>query len=148
MKVSFLGAGLYGEALGKLAELNEHEVKYYDPYRFPDIKLKDVISEAEAIVYVAPAEAYQELLSELPAEIPLILASKGFVSMKPFARFKDFSALGGAAFAEDIMEMKPKNGLPIFLTASSPLAAEIFTTDFVTIEYADDTKGIVLLGST
>ena len=68
MKVSFLGAGLYGEALGKLAELNEHEVKYYDPYRFPDIKLKDVVAEAEAIVYVAPAEAYQELLSELPAE--------------------------------------------------------------------------------
>ena len=147
MKVSFLGAGLYGEALGKLAELNDHEVKYYDPYRFPEIKLSDAVSEAEAIVYVAPAEVYQELLSELPAEIPLILASKGFISLKPFEKFKDFSALGGAAFAEDIMEMKPKNGLPIFLTASSPLAAEIFTTDFVTIEYADDTKGIVLLGA-
>lgn len=143
MKVTFLGAGLYGEALGKMAELNDHEVKYYDPFRFPDIKLADAISEAEAVVYVAPALAYPEILPELSKDTPLILASKGFVSLKPFADFKNFSVLGGAAFAEDLMEGKR----PIRLTASSEISEQIFTTDFLTVEFTEDTKGIMLCGA-
>lgn len=143
MKVTFLGAGLYGEALGKMAELNDHEVKYYDPFRFPEIKLADVIDEAEAVVYVAPALAYPEILPELSKDTPLILASKGFVSLMPFADFKNFSVLGGAAFAEDLMEAKH----PVRLTASSEISEQIFTTDFLTIEFTDDTKGVMLCGA-
>ena len=147
MKVTFLGAGLYGEALGETAKTNEHEVKYYDPYRFPEIKLADAVSEAEAMVYVAPAEAYPEILLELPADVPLILASKGFISLEPFLKFKDFSVIGGAAFAEDIMTLKERGGKPVSLTASSPLSEELFTTDFLTIEYTKDSKGIMLAGA-
>lgn len=143
MKVTFLGAGLFGEALGRLAEVNEHEIKFYDPFRFPDIKIEDAISEAEVIVYVAPAEAYKEILPKLPKDKPLILASKGFVSLKPFAGFENFSALGGAAFAEDIMEAKNQ----LRLTASSEISEQLFTTELVTVEYTEDTKGIVLLGA-
>ena len=130
MKVTFLGAGLYGEALGRLAEVNDHEIKFYDPFRFLDVKLEEVVSEAEAIVYVAPAEAYKEILPGLPKDKPLILASKGFVSLEPFAEFSNFSALGGAAFAKDIMEAKNQ----LRLTASSEISEQIFTTDLVTIE--------------
>lgn len=151
MRVTFLGAGLYGEALGKVAELNDHEVKYYDPFRFPDIKIEDVISEADAIIYVAPAEAYPEILPKLPKDVPLILASKGFVSLSPFEGFKNFSALGGAAFAEDIMERigkdAPADFRPLTLTASSEISEQIFTTDFLRIEYTEDTKGIMLCGA-
>ncbi|MBQ8992024.1 hypothetical protein IJ090_01145 [Candidatus Saccharibacteria bacterium] len=143
MKVGFLGAGLYGEALGHLAEINEHEVEYYDPYRFPERKIGEVISEAEVVVYVAPAEAYREILPELSYETSLILASKGFVSLKPFEKFRKFSALGGATFAEDIMEEKA--GLK--LAASSELSEQLFTTDFLTVEYTRDTKGVVLCGA-
>ncbi len=143
MKVTFLGAGLFGEALGRLAEVNDHEIKFYDPFRFPDVKLEEVVSEAEVIVYVAPAEAYKEILPGLPKDKPLILASKGFVSLEPFAEFSNFSALGGAAFAEDIMEAKNQ----LRLTASSEISEQIFTTDLVTIEYTEDTKGIVLCGA-
>lgn len=142
MKVGFLGAGLYGEALGHLAEINEHEVKYYDPYRFPERKIEEVISGAEVVVYVAPAEAHKEILPELAPETPLILASKGFVSLRPFERFEQFSALGGAAFAEDIMQGEERK-----LTASSEISEQLFTTDFLTVEHTDDTKGIMLCGA-
>ena len=71
MKVTFLGAGVYGKALGNLAESNGHEVKYYDPYKFPDIKLEDVAKARDLIIYAAPAGAVFELASELPdPEIP------------------------------------------------------------------------------
>ena len=143
MKVTFLGAGLYGEALGKMAELNDHEIKYYDPYKFPDIKIEDAISEAEAVVYVAPAVAYQEILPKLSKKTPLILASKGFVSMRPFEEFENFSVLSGAAFAEDLMEAKHL----VRLTASSEISEQIFTTDNLTIEFSKDTKGIMLCGA-
>ena len=143
MKVTFLGAGLYGEALGKMAESNDHEVKYYDPFKFPGVELAEAVSEAEAVVYVAPALAYPEILPGLSRETPLILASKGFVSMAPFADFKNFSVLSGAAFAEDLVEGDHQ----VRLTASSELSEQIFTTDFLTIEFCKDAKGIMLCGA-
>lgn len=147
MNVTFLGAGLYGEALAKLVEINDHEVKFYDPYRFPEIELKDAVRDADALVYVAPAHAYSDILPGLPKDKPLILASKGFVSMQPFKEFTDFSVLGGAAFAEDIMTGKPQIGPVIRLTASSELSEQLFTTDFVWVEYTSDAKGIMLCGA-
>lgn len=150
MKVTFLGAGLYGEALGKVAEVNDHEVRYYDPYRFPEIEISDAISGADVVVYVAPAEAYAEILPELDKNTPLILASKGFISTAPFESFKHFSVLGGAAFAEDIMEAlggKFERPYPIVLTASSELSEQLFTTDFMMVEHTDDFKGIMLCGA-
>lgn len=143
MKVTFLGAGAYGQALGGVVKLNDHEVKYYDPIKFPEVELTEAISDAEVIVYVAPSEIYQEILPKLPKNIPLILASKGFVSTRPFEEFEHFSALGGAAFAEDLVEAKK----PIRLTASSEISEQIFTTEFLTIEFCKDTKGIMLSGA-
>lgn len=149
MKITFLGAGAYGTALGEVAKWNDHEVKFYDPIKFPKIKLEDAVADAEAIVYVAPAEAYKRILPKLPKETPLILASKGFISMKPFEKFKNFSVLSGAAFAEDIMYARNhgKDEFPIRLTATSELTEQLFTTDFLVMEYAEDTKGVMLCGA-
>ena len=90
------------------------------------------------------------LLPKLDADTPLICGSKGFLSLKPFSRFKNFSALSGASFPRDIREVldmgldSPKD---VVLTASSALSEELFTTEKVKIEYTSDTLGILLCGA-
>ena len=143
MKITILGAGAFGKALGDVAEYNGHVVKFYDPAVFPNVTIEDTVSEAEAIIYVAPSDKHSEILPHLPKDVPLICASKGFLSTKPFLKFQNFSALGGAAFATDITSKK-KN---VTLTSSSDLAEHLFSTEKITVEYTPDTLGILLCGS-
>lgn len=150
MKICFLGAGAFGKALAKVAEYNGHEVSFYDPIVFPEIELDTATHGKDLIVYVAPSDKAAELLPNLDKETPLICASKGFLSLKPFEGFKNFSALAGAAFSEQVMdtlsddiEDKPS----LRLTASSELAETIFSTEQITIEYTKDTLGILLCGA-
>ena len=159
MKLAILGAGAYGTALGNLATENGHEIKYYDPLKFPEEarpgnSLKSVIADADAILFVAPAKTAEKTISAIANEIPevaentpLICASKGFLAKKPFAKIKNFSALGGAAFAEDIESETPRLGNKIVLTASSELSEQLFSTEFLTVEYTPDTFGIMLCGA-
>ena len=148
MKITFLGAGVFGKELGRIVTENGHEVKFYDPYKIKDVTLESAITaETEAIIYVAPASAADELLPKLPTNIPLICASKGFLSLTPFTKFKDFSALGGAAFADDLKNETPHFGDQIVLTASSHLSEFLFSTEAIKIEYTADTFGIVLCGA-
>lgn len=153
MKITFLGAGAFGVALSKIAKYNGHEVNFFDPIKFPDISLYDAISGADVVVYAAPAEKATEVLPELDKNTPLICASKGFLSLKPFQDFKDFSLLYGATFAHDIDialgEAEPKKDSPEFytLTATSPLSEQIFSTENIKIEYTTDQKGVLLCGA-
>ena len=147
MKVTFLGAGVYGTALGNLAASNGHEVKYYDPYKFPDIKLKDAISGADLLIYAAPAGAVNTIVPELPADAPLLSVSKGIITPYPFRKIQNFAMLAGAAFAEDIENDTPRFGDQILLTASTPLAEELFTAPKIRIEFFDDAAGIMLMAS-
>ena len=135
-----------------MAKLNDHEVKYYDPIKFPKIEIEEAVAEAEVIIYAAPASAYKEILPKLPKDVPLILASKGFVSMKPFEKFKDFSVLGGAAFADTIdraikFRKKADEYDPIILTASSEIPEQLFTMELLKVEYTEDAKGVMLCGA-
>lgn len=152
MKITFLGAGVYGSALAKVLEFNNHQVNFYDPYKYPDISLKDAIKEAEILIYAAPASAAEDILSQLPKDIPLVCVSKGFISLKPFLGFEKFYTLGGAAFAEDIETAvsAAKSGSkvePIVLVASDKLLAELFSTDFLHIDPILETKTILLCGA-
>lgn len=147
MKVTFLGAGVFSEALAGLAIENGHEIKYYDPYKFPEVSLSDAIDKADVAIYVAPANAAKDILPNLPEDLPIICASKGFISLKPFEKFKDFTALGGAAFADDIKNGQDHLERHIILTSSSVVAESLFTSDFLHVEHSDDTKGIMLCGS-
>ncbi len=148
MKVTFLGAGVYGKALGNLAKSNGHEVEYYDPYKFPNIQLDDVAKARDLIIYAAPADAVDAIVSKLPdPEIPLLCVSKGIMTPYPFRRIKQFYMLAGAAFAEDIENDNPRIGDKILLTASTPLAEELFTAPKIGIEYINDTRGIMLSAS-
>ena len=55
MIISILGAGVFGKALGKILTDNHHEVKYYDPYVYPDIPLERATYQANAIAIVQSA---------------------------------------------------------------------------------------------
>ncbi len=149
MKITFLGAGQFGTALAKIAETNGHETKFYDPIRYPDRTLADAVNGSDVTVYVAPSQAYPEIIPSLPKNLPLICASKGFLSLKPYEDFLQFSAIGGAAFASDIIAtLKNEDNIKeIALTASSPLSEQIFSSEHITIEYTDDTLGIMLCGA-
>jgi len=154
MKVTFLGAGVYGKALGNLAESNGHEVKYYDPYKLPDVKLEDVAKDVDLLVYVAPGSAVESVVNAkngenfiISDETPLLCASKGIATPYPFRRLKNFTALNGAAFAEDIETDSPRIGDKILLTSSSEKAEELFTALKIGIEYFEDTRGIMLCGA-
>lgn len=161
MKITFLGAGVFGSALAKIAEYNGHEVRFYDPIKYPELKIGDVIDGADLAVYVAPSNAYADILPELPDNLPLVCASKGFLSKTPFARFKDFSALGGAAFADDVLTaLKDSaestddseddtnlNVKEISFTASSATLEQIFSAEKIKVEYTEDTLGIMLCGA-
>ena len=150
MKITFLGAGDFGSVLSDIAIYNGHETKFYDPYKYPDITLHEAISGADVVVYAAPSSEASVLLPKLDSETPLICASKGFLSLKPFSRFKNFSAISGAGFSKTIratLDAEPEEARDITLTASSELSEEIFSTEKIKIEYTKDTLGILLCGA-
>lgn len=150
MKITFLGAGDFGSILSDIAIYNGHETNFYDPYKYPDITLSEAISGADVVVFTAPSSEASILLPKLDSETPLICASKGFLSLKPFSRFKNFSAISGAGFSKTIrtaLDAELADAKDITLTASSELSEEIFSTEKIKIEYTKDTLGILLCGA-
>jgi glycerol-3-phosphate dehydrogenase (NAD(P)+) len=139
MKITFLGAGVFGSALANIARDNGYEIKFYDPFKYPDISLHDATNGSDLNIFTAPSSAAKNILPELDKDTPLIIASKGFVSLKPFQNFKDISALGGASFANEIEHT--------IFTTSSEIAENIFSTENIKLEYTNDTLGIMLCGS-
>ena len=147
MKLAILGAGAYGTALASVLKYNGHEVNFYDPYKYPKTTLASALNAAEAIIFCAPSKAFSEIAKDLPKDLPLIIASKGFLSLAPFADFTDFSVLSGAAFADDILNETPPFGDQIALTATSHLCETLFSTELIKIEFTTDARAVLLCGS-
>lgn len=147
MKITFLGAGVFGSALAKIAEENGHEIRFYDPYKYPDITLSDATHGSDLNIYTAPSSAANDILPNLEKTAPLICASKGFLSLKPFADFENISALGGAGFAKDIESATNPESPEVIFTTSSETAEHVFSTENVHLEYTKDTLGIILCGA-
>ena len=150
MKITFLGAGAFGTALESIALYNGHETKFYDPIKFPAISLGNALNGAEVVVYCAPSDQAAKLLPKLDKSIPLICASKGFLSLEPFSDFKHFSALSGAGFAKDIkaaLDIGNEKATKISLAGTSELIEQLFSTEKITIEYTKDTLGVLLCGA-
>ena len=148
MKITFLGAGAFGNALAKVANYNGHETKFFDPYKYPDVALAAAISGADVVVFSAPSKVAPEILPQLDPDTPLICASKGFLSLKPFEKFKDFSVLSGAAFSDEVEATTSNpNSRKLILTATSVLSEELFSTENITIEYTTDKLGVLLCGA-
>ena len=145
MKVSIIGAGAFGQALGKILTDNQHQISYYDPQLFPDINLDAATYQADVIVVAIPSAFIPDFVATYPdrlKKVPTICATKGLLSANAFAEFTQFSAISGPGFAKEIIE-----GAPCTLTASAPFAMGLFQNDQITIELHEDLAGILLCGS-
>ena len=145
MKIAILGAGAFGQALGKILTDNGHTISYYDPALYPDTSLEAATDGVSTVVIAIPSIFLPEFIDNYPnhlKKLPTILASKGLMNIDMFADFEQFSVISGPAFAKEIMEGKPAT-----FTASNPYAMGLFKNDQISIELFDDPYGIVLCGT-
>ena len=140
-KIAIIGAGAYGTALGGILAENGYDIDYYDP-QVEKERLKDTLDGAGAILICIPSEVVMKLLGHLPKDKFLIIASKGFLSLKPFEEFKEYAVLSGAGFADDI-----KNSHKVKLTATDKRVIEMFSTDYVKFDFTDDILGVLMCGA-
>ena len=141
MKITILGAGAFGTALGGVLAEKGHDVDYYDK-RLQREKLSGAIKNAGYIVLCVPSKAVPYLLPDLPKNIPLIVATKGILSDEVFANFDDYMVLSGPGFAADIKMAKPTK-----LTATDDRIVELFGTEYLTFDQTKDKRGVLMCGA-
>lgn len=141
MRIAIIGAGVYGTALGGVLVEKGYEVDYYDPFMF-DKTLPEVLDGAEAVLLVAPSGAVADLVPELPHDLPLIVATKGLLSDKMFADFRDVMVLSGPGFADDI-----KAHRLTYLTVTDERLKEMFDVDYLQFDQTDDVLGVLMCGA-
>ena len=137
------GAGAFGSALGTILEENGHQVEYYDPIKYPDKSLSSVVDGGEVNILAVPSNAAPKLMLFLPHNIPLICASKGFLTMASFKPWAgNFAIISGGAFAADL-----NNKNPSVLTATSPFVEDLFKTPWLSFDETNDNTGVLLCGT-
>ena len=141
MKIAILGAGAYGTALGNILVNNDYDVAYYDP-KFEKDNLNEVLDGAEYVLYAAPSEAASELLPKLPHDLPLIVASKGFLNDRVFEPFIDWIVISGPGYAADIEARKTTR-----MTITDSRLEQLFATDFIQFDKTDDKRGVLMCGA-
>lgn len=132
---------MYGTALGGILADNGHDVDYYDPKHEKE-RLLDVVSDAKYIILCTPSEVAPHLLPHLPKHIPLVVATKGFLSTKYFDDFEKWGVLSGPGFAKKIKARKKAR-----LTVTSEWIAELFAANFILFDIVDDKKGVLMCGA-
>ena len=132
MKIAIMGAGAFGTALGGILADKGYDIDYYDS-KVEREKLSDVLKGAKYILLAVPSKAMPYVLPYLPKNIPLIVATKGVLSDKTFAGFKDYMVLSGPGFADDI-----KAGKKTKLTATDERIINLFGTEYLSFDYTDD----------
>ena len=145
MKIAVLGAGAFGASLGGILEEKGVEVAFYDPFKFPENELKEVLRAARAIVLATPSSVIPDLFAELPEFAflkPLIVASKGMLSLRIFNKFERVEFVSGPAFARDVREKKS-----IKLTTTGEIAENLLKTRSVSFDKTNDSLGVVFCGS-
>lgn len=141
MKITILGAGAFGTALGKILTENNNVVDYYDPFIKKEC-LKDKIQNDNFIVLCVPSKAAPFLLPHLPKDKPLIVATKGILSNRLFMSFNDYMVLSGPGFAQDIKKCKHAE-----LTVTDKRLMKLFKTDYLSFDYTNDKNGVLMCGA-
>ena len=141
MKIAILGAGVFGTALGGVLANNGYDIDYYDPLNEKE-KLSKVLDKASFVVLALPSASVPHILNYLPSNLPLIIASKGFLSTDLFDIFDEYMVISGPSFAEDI-----KNAKPVSFTITDPRLETLFRASFVTFDHTDDVKGVLMCGA-
>lgn len=139
-KITVLGAGAFGSAIGAILKENGHQVTFYDPVL--EILLEEALAGAEVQVLAAPSVAIWDLLPRMPKEVPLIVTTKGLMSDEVFQEFRQFEIVSGPGFARDLKEHRETR-----LTATGQLAAELLTRPYLSFDFTDDRRGVLLCGS-
>ena len=140
MRITVLGAGAFGSALGHILESKKHEVTYYSLNS--EITLEKALEGAETIVLAIPSKAVDEMLPKLPKNVPLIVATKGILDTDLFKDFADVMILSGPGFAADI-----EKHVKTTLTATDPRIRDLFETPWLKFELTADEKGVLLCGA-
>ncbi len=141
MKISILGAGAFGTALGGILANKGYDIDYYDS-KVERERLSDVLLKAKYVILCVPSQAVPYLLPYLPKNLPLIVATKGILMDVAFESFKDWMVLSGPGFADDIKAKKKT-----FLTATDSRVVDLFNTDYVQFDFTDDRRGVLMCGS-
>lgn len=141
MKIAILGAGAYGTALGGVLADKGYDIDYYDS-KLEREQLSSVVAVAKYVVLCAPSATTPYILPHLPKEQPLIVATKGILTDKPFREFRDWMVLSGPGYADDI-----KNARPTHLTATDPRIVELFSTNFLSFDTTTDRLGVLMCGA-
>lgn len=141
MKIAILGAGAYGTALGGVLADNGYDIDYYDT-RLERERLAGVLAGARYIILCTPSTTAPHLLPHLPAATPLIVATKGFLAVAPFAKFSDWMVLSGPGYADDIKAAKPTS-----LTATDQRIVELLSTNFLSFDTTTDRLGVLMCGA-
>ena len=141
MKIAIIGAGAYGTALGEVLASNGHEVQYYDKY-IENTNLDDTVRGAEYVVLCVPSDAVEEVLANLPRNVPLIVATKGFLSDAIFHSFTDYMVMSGPGFAADIRAHKPTH-----LAATDQRIVKLFGNEYLSFDTTKDARGVLMCGA-
>lgn len=139
-KVTVLGAGAFGTALGDVLKENGHEVVFYDPVL--EILLEDALKGAQVQVLAAPSVALWGLVPKMPKEVPLIVATKGLMNDDMFADFAVSEIMSGPGFARDLKEHRDTK-----LTVTGKMAPALFERPYLKFDSTDDRRGVLLCGS-
>lgn len=141
MKIAILGAGAFGTALGGILAEKGWDIDYYDS-KLERERLSSVTAGAKYIVLAVPSNAVGYLVPHLPADIPLIVATKGVLLDDTFSRIRDVMVLSGPGFADDIKAHKP-----VTFTVTDARVKELFATDYVRCEMTQDNRGVLMCGA-
>lgn len=150
MRIGVLGAGSYGSALGKVLRENRNSVKFFDPYKYPAIGLEQVLRWAEVIVLATPADAASALVKQMPDfafEKPLIVTTKGVMSLGFWEKFKYFEIVSGPGFSDDIVNKK-RTKLTVAArgaTSGETLSEDLLSTSYLKFDKTEDLLGTALL---
>lgn len=150
MKIGMLGAGVYGTAIAKVLRANGHHVKFYDPYRYPEVLLEEIVRYAQVLFVATPAEVVSGLLKQMPAaayEKPVIILTKGVMKPEVWGDFRYFELVSGPGFAEEI-----ERGKRVKLTVAArgalegeTLAEDLLSNAQVKFDKTDDVAGVAML---
>ena len=141
MNVIIFGAGAFGRAIHQVLTENGHKATFFDPFVYPEVAISDALQGAEVVVLAMPSSSVPQILRQIPKDLPLIVATKGFLDSKIFADF-DFSVVSGAGYASDIMEHDNT-----VLTATSELIPDLLETSYLKFELTPDANGVLICGA-
>ena len=146
-RIGILGAGAYGAAMAGVLRENGHRVKFYDPVKLPKITLAEVADWAEILLLATPAKTVKSLVKTLPKDKPLLVATKGLMSLRLYEKFNYFELISGPGFADDIRKRK-KTKLTVAapdVSTGKPLAEALLETSYLKFDRTEDLTGVALL---